>query len=982
MAIRLSASTLTSPTKYNQTYQTFRGVDLTHSKISVEGYRAVDMRNFIMENEANTKRFGWEELYRFEGLDNQINGIWTLDTSYPITDEQGNITDYSKDSVVLVQVAKKFYIIRDFGIENSNINNVKSTINRNNNIIEVPFQLGADQYVLNEKSEAYVRGNRLYILCGDLLVFGKWAENNKWTGNETYEIRRVYDDVDTYIPTIITKIICKDSNYLNTEETFNNNVALDDRNMMSSKVKMTLLGESDTSDRQSNLEYDLSFGLKINYIDKVIANGVELQEVSDYNFDNETNILTLTNNHIPTVVGEDNIEVLLTYTNPSKDLIRECKFGLVYGYNGLRDRLFVSGNKDYPNLMWHSSETNETEESDFTYFSDIDYIKLGNTNNSIMGMYIQGDGTMVVLKSPSSQEPTIYFVSAEMSEAIDYTGQVVTDLEGNPLYEETYPVQIGAIGVGLKKRNGIYNLNGDPLMISDNGIYGIVLGDNVASQQRYAKLRSRLIDNAITNIVDLENTACICYKNKFYIADTSTGLCYIADSRYPIRLNDDLNDTYQYEWWIWDDIYARLFFEYKEDLYMATDNGQIVKFKSNNFKDVSYRNIKAGAISYDMDKKIFVIARNSDILDITTWEEYEKLHNEDRVNFNEKLDIKALILNNDEIYIENNYICCKINVTNEENMQRYIDLKTTLFLIQTIEIAQDNLELLNNVYVVYLDKINDSITNLNTNTKYVIRFVEALEEEPTAFILRFKLATPQQALQGVLPEVGYTKINDTDTPFRISMAMPQDLIIDNLQTENGLLYSKTFKMPDGYWYYYDEYNNVISLNTTEKPEFNYFDLTAFEFNNKKVEIIEYEGLQALNFIDVEVPALLTLNNQIYAYYTTSWFNLGTDIYLKNLLNVYVVPDPVVSNKVEFAFETRRKEASYETYTGKTFDFNDLDFNDVSFASNQIPSVYQKKFKTKKFSYIRFIFKNNDDNTCKLARVTIEYTTTTRVKGEK
>ena len=45
-------------------------------------------------------------------------------------------------------------------------------------------------------------------------------------------------------------------------------------------------------------------------------------------------------------------------------------------------------------------------------------------------------------------------------------------------------------------------------------------------------------------------------------------------------------------------------------------------------------------------------------------------------------------------------------------------------------------------------------------------------------------------------------------------------------------------------------------------------------------------------------------------------------------------------------------------------------------------VYQKKFKTKKFSYIRFVFKNNDNNNCKLARVTIEYTTSAKVKGEK
>ncbi|MGN1337346.1 MAG: hypothetical protein ACI4WW_02610 [Candidatus Coprovivens sp.] len=991
MSIRLATSTIDSPSKYTQTYETFRGVDLTHSKIEVESYRATDMRNFIMENESNTKRFGWEEMYRFSSEDNQINGIWTLDSSYPITDDKGNILSYVKDSIIIVQVDKKFYKIKDFGIEvetNSSIVNKLDSLN--NNIIEIPFAEGADIYVKNQKSEAFVRGNRLYILCGDLLVLGKWSIDGKWTGEEPYEIRRVYDDEDTYIPTLTTKIVCENSSYLTATDTFTTNVALDDRNMMSSKVKVQLLGEPEDSPNQNNVKYILNIGFAIESIESIVANG---EIVTDYTFDNDTNTLILTNNYVPTLAGVDNIIVTLIYTNPSKNIIRECTFGIIYGYNGLRDRLFVSGNEDYPNMLWHSTETNETnesEESDFTYFSDVDYIKLGNTNNSIMGMYIQGDGSLVVLKSPSSQEPTIYFINATMVSATDYTGAIVVGLDGNTLYEESYPVQIGSIGVGLKKRNGIYNLNGDPLMISDNGIYGIVLGDNVASQQRYAKLRSRLIDNAITNISDLENTACICYKNKFFIADTSTGLCYIADSRYPCQLNDDLSDTYQYEWWIWDGIYARIFFEYKEELYFATQNGQICKLKNQNYKDVSYRKIGEGSIAYDKEKDLFLLNKDNEILNFQTWAEYEKLHEEDRLNFNDNLNIKVLIENKDNLYIdEDSYICYSANISDDEIYEKYKDLKTTLFLLecQGITIKNDEYDL-SNVYLIYVDEINELVnTKVSLNTRYVIRNVTSYEEDGEIFTLKFRLATLDQALESVLPEYGYIKFNMTgkdriDNPFRLSTNMPLDLVIDSLQTVDGLLYEKTFKGTDGYWYYYDDNNNVISLNTTERPEFNYFKLEALEFNNKSVKVIEYEDSPLLDFYEVEVPAVLTLNQQIEAFYTTTWYNLGTDVYLKNLLSVYVVPDPVASNKVEFAFETRRKDSSYQSYTGKTFDFNDLDFNDVSFTSNQIPTVYQKKFKTKKFSYIRFIFKNSDNNNCKLARVTIEYTIGTRVKGEK
>lgn len=985
MAIKLATSTLETPSKYTQTYDTFRGVDLTHSKLDVEAYRAVDMRNFIMENETNTKRYGWEELYRFSSENHNINGIWTLDSSYPITDDNGNILSYDKDSIVLVQVANKFYIIRDFGDESEKdeTDTVLQRINLNDNIIEVPFNENVDieKIFANQKSEAYIRGNRLYILCGDFLVFGKWSNNGKWAGNEQYEIRRVYNDIDTYIPTILTKIVCEESEYLQGEETFTTNVALDDRNILTNKAKITLLGEKENSAKQANLVYNISIGYKINKIISIVANGDTLTN-EDYNFDNVSNKLTINENYIPTQEGVDNIIVTLEYVNPSEDIIGNCRFGLIYGYNGLRDRLFLSGNPDYPNYVYRSTETNQTEESDFTYFSDLDYIKLGNTNNQVMGMYIQGDGTMVVLKSPSSQEPTIYFIKATMVQATDYQGNALVGLDGNAVYEEAYPVQIGSIGVGLKKRNGIYNLNGDPLMISDNGIYGIVLGSNVASEQRYAKLRSRLIDNSITQIQDLENTACICYKNKFYIADTSTGLCYIADARYPTKLGDDLEDTYQYEWWIWDNIYARLFFEYKEELYMATTIGQICKFKQRNYNDISYRNIVEGGIMYDNDKDLFLLDIDNDILQFETWADYEKLHNQDRLNFNTALDMKILVLDNTKCYTKDNYVYVEMPVTNDEELEKYNDLKITLFLLQTQYIQNDNLEELENVYIVYLDKINQALTRVSENQKYVIKNVKAIEEDANKFTLSFQIATPQQSVEGLLPEISYTPLENCEEPFRISMNMPQDLIIYNLQTENGLLFEKCFKDTEGYWYYYDENNNVISLNTQEMPTFNYFDLTAFEMNNKAVKVITYGETALMNNLPVETPAVLTINNPVNAYYYTTWFNLGTDVYLKNLLNVYVVPDPLAANRVSFAFETSRKKAEYDAYTGKAFDFNDLDFNDVSFTTNQIPMIYQKKFKTKKFSYIRFIFKNNDSNNCKLARVTIEYTTSSKVKGEK
>lgn len=974
MAIKLATSTSSSNPKSTQIFDTFRGIDMLHSQIDVETYRATDMRNFIMENGANTKRFGWQEYYRFE---NDINGIWTLDTSYPITDDLGNIISYKTDSVVIVHSGKKIYTINNFADE-PKTNNIVEYVEINKGKIK-EIKLQTDIVIENKKSYAYVSGNRLYIMCGSYVVFGKWKTTEKWTGEEEYEVRSVYNDVDTFIPTCVTKIVCEGSEYLNQETPFSTNIALDDRNVLTDRMKLTLLGEDSLSSKQENLKYLLNVGFTITSIEEVTANGTRLKE-SEYSFETEgTNqYIILNKNYVPLVSGVDNITVTISYANPSANLINECRFGCVFGYKGLRDRLFVSGNPKYPNMLWHSTESNVSDEIDFTYFSEQDYIKLGNTNNSIMGMYIQADGTMAVLKSPSSQEPTIYFIQATLTEATDYTGQVVTGLDGETLYEESYPVTIGSIGVGLKKVNGIYSLNGDPLMVSEDGIYGIVLGDNATSQQRYAKLRSRLIDPALANIENLENTAAICFKNKFYFADTSTGLCYIADARYPTQLNDELSNTYQYEWWVWDDIYARLFFEYKENLYFASTSKQICIFKRKTYKDVSYKEIQAGSVTYDKDKKLFVMDKDNDILKINSWAEYEKLHNNDSLTFNDKINLKILLCNANKLIVDEdgwiNYICD--DITKVEEYEKYTDFKTSLILIQNDILTEENATT-GNYIPIYLDEINGENKNILSTVEYIVKDVQEIGSGLSTKI-RFRISTVRQSVEN--PK-SYISLNRCSNPFRLSLDMPTELAITNLQDFSGkYFFDKTIHSTDGNWYQYDDYGNLIQIDTNERPNFNYFELSSFLTNNQSVQIVDYNNRSA--DLSIESLAVFNANNQIKAYYYTTWFNLGSDVYLKNLNSVYVVPDPIAANEVRFAFQTKRKEKEFSSYTGKQFDFNNLDFNDVTFGNEEKPSVFQKKFKTKKFSYIRFIFKNENDNNCKLARVTIEYQQSTKVKGEK
>lgn len=980
MAVRMSTN-VSSPTINYKEISNFRGVDTTHSKLEVADTRAVDLRNFIMENGNNTKRFGFEEQFQFE---DKINGIWHIDISEQKVETYSNVNedyeyDYITENIVLVQVSNRFYMIKDF---------LKQVDTEEERIIPVKIEANYNVEVLDQRSEAFVSGNKLFILCGDYLCFSKF--------NGEYKIKPVIELEDCFVPTMLTKIVCKDSAYITTgaadDSLFESTVALDDRNILSDKVKITLLGEKE---EKENVEFIVNLGFEIEEILEIkyqTASGEATLENSKYSLsktDNSTEFtIKLNNNIIPITEMQDNITVILRYKNKSSQIIRKCTFGRIYGYNGERDRLFVSGNPNYPNYLYHSTESGISNEVDFTYFSDMDYIKLGNTNNKIYGMLVQGDGTMAILKTPSSQEPTIYTIKATLQEATDYMGNKVEGLAGETLYEEIYPVSIGTIGVGLVKRNGLYNLNGDPLMIGDDGIYGIVLGSNVATSQRYAKLRSRLIDNNLNQINNLEDTAGICYKNKLYFCDTQTGLCYIADARYPTQLSDDLSDTYQYEWWIWDNIYARVFFEYDNNLYFGTPTGQICMFKKNNYKDVTYKHMQAGNIGFDLKTNLFKINKYDEIVNSFNLSNYEQLHDKDKLNFSEKLELKALILNETEIYTKNNRIYYEVSKTNEEALERFDLIETILYQAQVDFITKEDYDNpKNNFIVIYLDKIKQSkifrsLEDVSVNKPYLINDV-LKEETDDLLTLSFRIMNLDEALakNPNYNDHQYNELNlvPTVNPFRISTDVPNDLTIENLQTTEGILYKNSYKGTDGLWYYTDSYGSVIPFGDT--PLFNCFMVSALFYDNKVLEIISYNDEPIIDYT-VNLPASLTINEQILAYFITPFYNLGNNLQSKTLKRLIIVPDTLRGTKVELAYETRNKTGSFTAYTGRSFDFNDFDFDDVSFSNEDFAKTYSKKCKAKKFNYIRFIFKNQDDNNCKLDNITIAFTYSSINKGER
>lgn len=549
----------------------FKGVDFSSSPLRVQTNRATDMKNFINEYGVNRKRNGWNELIRIKnssGIDLRINGIFNYQNG-----------QYKK---TIVHAGNRF-----FTLDYDSVNQKYVTTDITNSSTYTDAKV-ITANIKDQRSQCFISKGRLYIIgCGDFLVYGSWNDGS------SYELRRVYNNSDTYIPT--TTISIDDDSV--TDDT--SRATLDNINLLTNKRINQLLGVDAT-----NKTYTLDSG----EIDENSAVSVKIETYDGSNpitkeasnsGDDKTNLLTSDGTSVgtinfatgqitfsintkPQIADRDNIFVTFCHTTEGySDRISKCNFGILFGTNGSSNRLFVSGNEEFCNYDFYS------EVDDFTYFSDINYAMLGSTAYPIKSYSRLSDSTLAIFKEDNAQEATVYFRTGTDSDFYDANGNLVQTTT-------VFPTTAGSIGEGVKSRFANANLSGDVLMLSPNGVFGIVLGENVSTTERYARERSRYINERLKQHTDLSEAVGIAYKNRYYLS--VEGVCYVADSRFTSQAEGDMGDTFNYEWWYWTNIPARIWAVLDEKLCFGTATGQICMFDEE-FCDRSYYNTSAGQIS-------------------------------------------------------------------------------------------------------------------------------------------------------------------------------------------------------------------------------------------------------------------------------------------------------------------------------------------------------------------------------------------------
>lgn len=240
-----------------------------------------------------------------------------------------------------------------------------------------------------------------------------------------------------------------------------------------------------------------------------------------------------------------------------KGMLEKSTMLTLFGAEGTPNRLLFC---DGSNTMLYS------EYRDPFYVSEENTITLGSTP---ITAWIKGTETsLYVFKKFSRQEENLYVINPQL---VTSDSNAYNVNQGEVLYlNNGYSVPESAVN-----QYCACNLANDILIVSDDGVYGIEMSANVASTERFARSRAEQIKNLLQE-EDLTSAKAIVWDNKMFIA--VNGNVYIADARYRATFNGDMSDTFNYEWWFWDNMPVYYWIIINEKLCFVTKDNRICEF--------------------------------------------------------------------------------------------------------------------------------------------------------------------------------------------------------------------------------------------------------------------------------------------------------------------------------------------------------------------------------------------------------------------
>ncbi len=504
------------------TIDEFMGVDFSNSPANIDENKSPDAVNFIRDVPSKIrKRMGYEVVKDY-GSGN-INGYHY---------RREDMTNGKERP--LIHVGTKIYYY-------------KANLDSNNKVIESSYTLTTYDGANDAISHSWQFGDNLYFLDGKkMLQYGP------------DEARKVVDlhtcESVAYIPTVT---ISKSPN--------GGGEAYENFNLLQSSFIEEFLSDGKSTN------YQLTFGdLSSKKVKAWIMNAdgdfVEKTEGTHFTVNRSTGVIHF--NTAPgesPVVGADNVRIQADrVVDGYADRINKCRFGTRFGVNGAFDRLFISGNPDFPNSDWYSQQW------DCTYFPDMGYSLLGSSKSAVVGYSIISN-YLATHKDEMEQDLSIILREGDLE-------------EDEPSFKIINTLQ----GAGAIAPNSFSYLCTEPLFLTRSGLYAVTAQD--ITGEKYAQSRSFFLNGKLTNerYEDLCSSISTIF-NDMYLLSVAHDRLYVLDGLQPIRTDkSEPYATRQYVAYYCDGLPIHCMWERENRLYFGTNNGKICRFYNDKDNIYSY----------------------------------------------------------------------------------------------------------------------------------------------------------------------------------------------------------------------------------------------------------------------------------------------------------------------------------------------------------------------------------------------------------
>jgi hypothetical protein len=302
-----------------------------------------------------------------------------------------------------------------------------------------------------------------------------------------------------------------------------------DVNLLQPKRKNSFIGDGTST----------AYVLDSTNIDSVISVTVNGTATSDYTADLTLGKITFnTAPSKPGIIGQDNVVIEFSkQVSGYTDRIEKCQIAKVFD-----NRIFFTGNADYPNAVFHSELNNPA------YISDLSYYECGTSENPIKSIVV-GNNLLWVFKRDSQTKDTIFYLTPTLDTE---EGRIYPTSQGN--------VSVGCISKAVNYKDSI-------LFFSRNGLEGI--RGNITYEQSVSH-KSSLIDSKLINMSNYEFLKLAEFNG--YLVVAIDNIVFLADYRQTFQ---GVTGT-EYEWYLWElPKQISCVKEYRDMLYVADSNGVI-----------------------------------------------------------------------------------------------------------------------------------------------------------------------------------------------------------------------------------------------------------------------------------------------------------------------------------------------------------------------------------------------------------------------